>query len=341
MKKKKIIFFLGNGFSQGFGFPNMNELWDICLKPNHQYYEDSLKEAKNRYPLAYLITRDVCDIELLLTTWKSYYESYENYIPSSNANKSGRGYFYDYVENMNGWLHLYTLRSTKLPLFNEFKGWLKETLSKFEITFITTNYDLLLEKILLDNTFKYHYIESKEIGSIPIRKVHGSISWFSSAQPILREYESFPLNSFFKSKEKKSYVYDLSSNCLSFPTLAKIHMQFGSQLRSDNVVPISTIIPPVIGKDYNELFNSIILSTIQDFENFAYFVIIGYSFPEADPVVKDIFVEFYNKYKTQDSKVININKSVNACEKINHIFKGNIEVIKEKWNVGHLKSLFI
>lgn len=339
MRKPRIIFFLGNGFSQGFGFPNMNELWDICLKPNHEYYRGSLEEARSRYPLSHFITRSIHDIELLLTVWRSHYKSHETYVSNSNAHDSGRGCFEDYVENMCGWLHSYTLKGAKIDIFSALKEWLKDAATKYTMIFITTNYDLLLEKALSDNSLKYHYIETEKIDSISIRKLHGSISWFSSSQAILREHNSFRYSSFFKGEGKNSYVYDFSHDCLSFPILAGTHMQFGSQLRSDNVVPIFTIIPPVIGKEYNELFGSIIGSTKQDFRDFDYFVIIGYSFPDADPVIKDTIINFYNEYKCENSKIICINENKDVCNKINRLFGNKVKNIREKWNVTHIRNL--
>jgi hypothetical protein len=341
MKKQKILFFFGNGFSQGFGFPNMNGLWEICLKSSHKYYRNSLEEAKSRYPLSYFVTNDIRDIELLLTAWKAYYKSHETYVSNSNAHVSGRGCFEDYVENMCNWLHSYTLKSARLEIFNEFREWLKDAVAKYEIIFITTNYDLLLEKVLLDNSLKYHYIEAEEMDSVPIRKLHGSISWFSSSQAILREYNSFRYKSFFEGKSKNLYVYEFSHYCLSFQNLAGMHMQWGSQLRSDNVVPIATLIPPTIGKEYNELFGSIVHFMEQDFRNFDYFVMIGYSFPDADPVVKDIIINFYNKCKSEKSKIVCINDNEDACNKINRLFGDKVESIGEKWNAYHLRNLFL
>lgn len=334
------MFLLGNGFSQGFGFPGMADLWNTCLKPNQNYYKSSLEEAKQRYPLSYFISKGIGEIELALTVWRAYYESHEIDM-FSNAHTSGRGHFEDYIENLCGWLHQYTVDKLDVNIFNGFQRWLRKIKDKYEITFLTTNYDLLLEKAIIANSFKYHFLESQDIDSMPIRKFHGSISWFSSSQPILRQYDGFVSNSFFEKKDSNSYVYDFSKDCLTFPHLAGIHMQLGSQVRSDNVVPIATIIPPTIGKKYNDFFGSIINLVKEDFKNLDYFIIIGYSFPEADPVVRDVIINFYNKNKNNDTRAICINDSETVCDKMEQLFGKEITTIKERWCISHLENLLI
>jgi len=256
VKKQKLIFLLGNGFPQGFGFPGMSELWDKCLVPEDDYYKNALEEAKSRYPLAYFVDKGIKEMELALTVWKTYYESHEEDI-LSNAAKSGRGNFEDYIENMCAWLHQYTIKNGQQDLYGEIKLWLKEMADKYEVAFITTNYDLLIERIISDNSQKYHYLERTEAGSIPIRKIHGSISWFSSSQGILRPDDRSKCSIFFKGAEKDSGVYNLTEDVLSSPTMAGFHIQLRSQVTQTNVTPITTIIPPVVGKKYNELFGFI------------------------------------------------------------------------------------
>ena len=339
MKKKKILLFLGNGFSQGFNFPSMHKLWDICLKSDQGYYAKFLKGIETKYPLSYFISNGIHDIELLLTIWESYYKSHEKYVLHSTGSKSGRGNFQLYVDNMCNWLLSYTHKGIKLETFVSFKKWLKVAAKKYELNFITTNYDLLLEKALIDNSLSYHFVDNKDPISIPLRKLHGSISWFSSSHGILRENDDFKYKSFFKGKAKNSSVYDFTTDCLSFPSLAGLHMQFGSPVRSDNVVPISTIIPPFVGKKYNELFAAIVHSMQQDFKEFDHLVIIGYSFPDADPVVKDIVANYHLKYKTKNSKVIYINRNNNDCQKVSKLFSGEVAIINEEWSTDHLERL--
>lgn len=340
MKKQKIIFLLGNGFSQGFGFPSMSELWDKCLVPEDDYYKNALEEAKSRYPLAYFIDKGIKEMELALTVWKTYYESHEEDI-MSNAAKSGRGNFEDYIENMCAWLHQYTIKNGQQDLYGEVKLWLKEMADKYEIAFITTNYDLLIERIILDNSQKYYYLERTEAGSMPIRKIHGSISWFSSSHGILRSHASLERKAFFKGKEENSHVYNFTEEALSYPTMTGLHMQLGSQVTQTNVTPITTIIPPIVGKKYNELFGSIMQAIEHDFVDFDYFVMIGYSFPEADPIVKENIVDFCNRYKVKNGKIIAINNNQNDCGKIKELFGENIQVVCEKWSVDLLRNLLI
>lgn len=335
MEKSKIIFFLGNGFSQGFGFPSFRELWKICLDPQHEQYKHFLDEAKNHYPLNYFIKENITDIELLLTVWKSYSEAYKEY---TNAYESGRGYFEHYVKNLCAWLHKHTVDSTEFALFNRFMNWFREIESKYQIIFLTTNYDLLIEKVLLDCSIPYHYVGTKT-ASIPIRKLHGSLSWFSTSSIIGNVLNAATYTPIFKGDNEDAFTYDFSADCLQYPTLAGVHMQFGSQLYKTNVTPLTTLIPPVIGKKYEELFHSILLSTVKDFEDFDSFIIIGYSFPESDPIIRDEIISIYRENFKAGSKLVYINNDQSACNRVGQLFEQKIEIICDKWNLDHIRRL--
>lgn len=337
MQKSKIIFFLGNGFSQGFGFPSFRELWKICLDPQHERYKHFLDEAKNHYPLNFFIKENITDIELLLTIWKSYSEAYEEHV---NAYKSGRGYFENYVNNLCAWLYKYTVDSTRLLLFNEFMNWFRKIESKYQIIFLTTNYDLLIEKVLLDCSISYHHVGIKT-DSIPIRKFHGSLSWFSASSIIVNTLNDVKYTPIFGVDTQNAFAYDFSAYCFKYQTLAGLHTQFGSQMYETNVTPLTTLIPPVIGKKYGGLFNSIFSSTVKDFEEFDSFVIIGYSFPESDPIIRDKIISIYRENFKVGSKLVYINNDQSACDRVDQLFEQKIEIICDQWNLDHIKCLIL
>lgn len=334
MRKQKILFFLGNGFSQGFDFPSMIDFWDLCLEPRNQFYKELLREAKERYPLKYFIDDiKIKDIELLLTIWRDYSEAYEEI---TNAAQSGRGHYQAYVANLCDLLQTYTLDAiNNSTLFSAFQGWLKTIESKYEIIFITTNYDLLLEKIIENCSWRYHLIGNKE-NSVSLRKLHGSISWFvSSSSSITKARADIKYEFFFESSNKKFLAYDIAYDCLRVKSMQGLQIQFKPQV---DKYSMPTLIPPTIGKKYTGLFNHIIASISHDFQGLDQ-IIIGYSFPDSDPIVRDIVMAECKKNRYGNREVTYINKNPDICDKVKKIFEGNVNIISQKWDLEILKTL--
>ena len=335
MNRKKVIFFLGNGFSQGFGFPSMSKLWDICLTSEDDYYRSQIEEAKKRYPLNYFISHNIKDIELLLTIWKDYSEAYEMY---TNKHKSGRGSYEDYVNNFCDWLHKYTLDGIKTTLFSAFLVWLKKIATKYEIIMITTNYDLMLEEIFRYCSLKYHHTGNKE-GSFPLRKLHGSISWFSGKGAITDARRDIKYEPIFEDEAKKIFVYNIAYDCLKTPSMKPFHVQFASQVDEYNANTIPTLIPPIIGKKYEGLFFQAMNDISKDFEDVDNFIIIGYSFPDSDPIVRDKTIEECKRNQQSSQRIVCINDDRDVCNKVNKLFEKNIQIVHQQWNLEILKEL--
>ena len=76
MKKEKVVLILGNGFSMGFGFPSMKELWKICKKPaNKNIQVSSFTES---FPFSYFEEEGMKNIEIFLSLWLDYVNSLED-----------------------------------------------------------------------------------------------------------------------------------------------------------------------------------------------------------------------------------------------------------------------
>jgi hypothetical protein len=117
---------------------------------------------------------DVGDVELCM----SYLHNRADYADSSPS-KSKRNARRAIV-NMRVAIADY-LRSSrpKRDIRIKFLKWFKKLHDESGIiVIITTNYDLILEKLLLSSKYRYHYpgISNKQEG-VPIYKLHGSVNW--------------------------------------------------------------------------------------------------------------------------------------------------------------------
>ena len=324
MSSGKVVFLVGNGFSQGLGFPSMKQLWERSLQSSDTRYNSSdtrynrfLEEAKGRYPLSRFIREGeaINDLELLLTVWSVYLETYGSDVSNT---ESGRGHYEKYIENLCNWLRHFTLAGRDTTEFNDFKSLISELLeTRRPVVFITTNYDLLVEALLLklgrSPVFMNDANEGKS-NSIPVRKLHGSISWFCSSDAMRQANPRHEMCTVFKGTLPKCFVYDVSEDWLD-PSILQGTPSPTSQVHSTNVAPLGTLIPPVINKKYNELFDTVMRHAWQDLEGVDRLVIVGYSFPEADPVVCGHIVNACQKYMTRESQALFINESTEACSR--------------------------
>lgn len=333
----KIALFVGNGFAQGLGFPSMGELWDVCLSASGPRYAPLLEEAKKQYPLAAFMEKGIRDIELLLTVWRATWEGYEEYLGGS-WQESGRGAFANYIENLCNHLYRFTIQGIQTTEFRDFQSVIVQLSRERNLVLITTNYDLLLEAVIRQAGLSYTLQDDAKNGTIPIRKLHGSISWMSSAHKVVSEVGKLRL--FFQGSKPEGKVYDLTTDCfrVPVPTLEGMYMQWGQQIFETNVTPIASLIPPLVGKKYNELFKYILGCMQRDFSGLDCLVVIGYSFPEADPFIRAYITQLCMKYKTPRIIVVNDNKHV--CERAKAYFK-NIDTVTicERWKATHLEAV--
>lgn len=334
MNNQKIIFLLGNGFSQGFKFPSMSELWDECLKPSDGgQYQDFLNQAKTVFPLKYFCEKDIKNIELLLTVWKAYAEANRDFGDKNNF-ESGIGFYENYIKNFCAILHNnFKKNDLEIARLHQF---MKELLERYnEVVFITTNYDLIIEKMVKQCNRQYHFFKSEK--SIPIRKLHGSIAWFPFTQQHFNQQVNPPKLIF--SNDRDYFVYDFSEFLLSDNTnvFSSIYTQFSSNISNAD---FAALIPPLIGKEYNELFSFYKELVLQDFKDFSKLIIIGYSFPEADPIIRDLIIRAYH-HTRNNGQIFCVNDDLSICQKTKNLFgnTSNFKEINSKWKLDILKKM--
>lgn len=331
MSRRKIVLLLGNGFSQGFKFPSMEELWDKCLEPSEDRFEDFLSKAKSTYPLSYFSAKQIKNFELLLTCWKAYGEALERY--GKNRLESTLGYYENYIQNLNGWLHR-ILGENELELAVR-HGWFKRLIKNADVRFVTTNYDLVIEKIIHNCNGKYHFFASNH-ESVPIRKLHGSIAWF----PFQDEAFQMQINApELILQNNGEYVYDFSKDFFVSKEVWQLYVQFSQKILDKRR---AVIIPPLIGKEYNYLFEQSKKDLYDDFTNFDILLVIGYSFPEADPIIREAILDACKNNYSKDSRIICINSSSLDLDRIQMMFGKdyNFESINSQWDMPLLAKYF-
>lgn len=178
MTKRITCIFLGSGASYALaGIPLQNQFLCSVLNEERAEWIDHCgvdREIKigNRRLSSWML--DVSDVELCM----SYLHNRADYADSSpseskrNARRAivnMRVAIVDYLRNFR------PRRDIRIKFLKWFKKLHDESCS---IVIITTNYDLILEKLLLSSKYKYHYpeISNKQEG-VPIYKLHGSVNW--------------------------------------------------------------------------------------------------------------------------------------------------------------------
>lgn len=311
-KKPVCVFILGNGFSQGFGFPSFRKLWDDCLKISSKtensrgYFEDRL----GNYPLSYFRENNIADIELLLSVWSAYISSYEKVVSDYNTETSGRGHYEAYIENLCG--HLLEYGDT--ANFSCFNEWLAEKMQSFEFRFITLNYDLLLEKIISKNNKNIVYLDnSTSEDCVIIRKLHGSVNWLKADTDALqRESDEWKPPILWENEKDKIYIYNINNDYSNIPYNA-----FASP-------PV--LIPPILNKEYEGIFRDLLKYANDDLQKAKFVIIAGYSLPKSDFLIREFL-------KSRRSKFTYINPCKKHCNEAEKLFDNKLEIINEKWNI--------
>lgn len=314
MNNKKAVFFLGAGFSKAIipSFPTLQELTkEINLRYRGEkgsvtkhFYDEIPKQYKKNieYLLTFLSSNLPFKTEVQISTDDALYKDLKNRIV-------------DYFENQN----------YQFTLSNELEK-LCSYIRDYNITSITLNYDLLLERILAfyinndsqDYNFFYHAsiaplflrkdpnIEQNIYGIIDklpsIIKLHGSINWFyagiSQIDPV------------FCKKQYPNSEYDYLSKDLQ-----------------------PMIVPPIMDK--TSIYNHTILKAIwrQAFDELRTaneIYICGFSFPETDLSIRFLFQSALEK-NNDLQKIYFINTGTDLENKIKH-FKQALTGYEDKLN---------
>jgi len=322
MDKTICVFIVGNGFSQGFGFPSLKKLWDICLQVSSKAFDikGHFEQSLDKYPLSYFRKNNIKDIELLLSVWSAYIANYENTIPDFNNHVSGRGYYEDYLENLCGHLLEYGDGVPKYANYSNFKNWLKKEMDNFDFRFITLNYDLVLEKIVSEIGKKAAYFGDNEAEDVVfIRKLHGSVNWLRADTPNLQRQDGWKPPIIWSNQKENEYIYNFDADYSSVPFIAF------------SAPPV--IIPPIVNKEYTGIFNEILQFALADLKKAKFVFVVGYSLPESDLLIRKFLQDYSRHSLSTGSRFVYINSTPEHCKEALKVLTGRVEFRDREWSV--------
>lgn len=315
MNKRKVVFVLGNGFSCGLGFLTFDELWDLLLEPYADKKNSAvyfLEEAKDKYPLSYFIHNKIKDIELLLSVWACYIDTYRLYHPYVNSFDNTSAHYDSYLRNLCGHLHQFSVEATKRSEFNEFITLLNDLNNQFHISFVTLNYDLIIEQIInrLNKRPKYHGTPSGN--EVSLKKLHGSINWFKTVNGPYIYPDGSPLTII----DYKDIKITVADKIVQYPAMISMGTPH--------------IIPPIVSKKYESIFEGLLKETFKDLISATDICIIGYSFRDSDFIIQDMFKALIGH--NPNAKYHYISSDKNTCSKVDSLFNQKIITHHQPWD---------
>jgi hypothetical protein len=179
LSKPVLVVLAGAGFSRGLGLPITSELKRItrrrCVHPDPR--SDIHRVEIDKYPLSEFGTRNgrIPDIEYLLTIWSGYLSQMQQTgfnLPSEPAR------YRLFLENVSCHLHKRSASTAHSRRLAALGKWLRDAITKYDVRFLTFNYDTILELMCGKAGLRFTYLDRAADGSvIPIRKLHGSLNW--------------------------------------------------------------------------------------------------------------------------------------------------------------------
>ena len=102
---------------------------------------------------------------------------------------------------------------------------------------------------------------------------------------------------------------------------------------------VGALVPPIMGKRYGPLSEALFHGLRSTVNTMKRLVIIGYSFPEADPVVQALVAEMAKGIR-QRGPVVFINPDPAACERARRLLGEyeRIHIIQKEWSVPLLRQ---
>lgn len=170
---------------------------------------------------------------------------------------------------------------------------IKSTADDFDFSILTTNYDVCLEKAIVKEGLKPHYLGIEEGEGVSVVKIHGSINMFycEGCQDIV----VFTMNELTKFNK----VYPTTASCLKCNTLAQLFM-----------------VPPLAYKYvmYPQIVE-IWQSAMRILEEADLILVVGYSFSLSDDYLLKMIVNGLKKKSSQVVFLTNSRKVVKDLER--------------------------
>jgi hypothetical protein len=319
--ERRLVLFLGAGFSKGLGLPDTRDLWELGLKVSTAAKDWLLLEdAYKSYPLAAFIERGVKDVEILLSFWHEWV----NFVYRSFPDTDGfpRAYLEDYTKNLAMHLDEATREVQKSGKLAEFSKWLSLAAgAQTGLTVVTTNYDCLVEIAAAAAGVKYEYLDDAS-GKLPVVKLHGSVNWALFSGQVRRWSDGWKPR--LLKRQQDIGVYDCELEPV--PWVA----QKG----------VPALIPPIIRKEYEGIFMDVIRLAGKSLNGARRVLMIGYAFPEPDIVVGWMLKTTLGR-SNNTPEVLYVNPDARAVARAKRILEANASVTYavERWSVDHLNWL--
>jgi hypothetical protein len=342
MDKLNVVFILGAGFSAESGCPvisnflekarkiyrraDENEIINFTLE-DYQNVENAISELHRMQAKAYL---DLDNIETLFGALEFGIMLDKFGSRKGKEIEMLRDSLIKVIVTTIEYSSKFQYKAPELKIFPDIKymnffNKIKQLESDCNFSFITFNYDLILDMGLLGSDIEYNYaIEKSDFKEIPLLKLHGSLNWYKGVEQI--RVISIPAKQNIQDVIANKSIYNDDDVLRSSNEIVNDFLTIGSKIISDGNIPI--IIPPTMNKfKYQENLNNIWKKAASVLSAAELIVVIGYSMPETDVYFKYLYSLGVDSPKYLN-KLIIINPDGNLDSKFRSLF-GNVNNYKK------------
>jgi hypothetical protein len=320
MKKLNVVFITGAGFSAEAGGPLISDFiekarkiyrssdYPLIRKTKEDYnnIDVAISELRSLYSKAYL---DLNNIEALYGALEFGIMIDKFGSRKGNEIKNLRDSLIKLIVTTIELSIKYEFNSTTRRIFpskvyKQFFQKLHSIKSQCNFSFITFNYDLILEIALESVSISYSYaLNSNDLNDTYLLKLHGSLNWYDKGNTLSVE----PLSNL-----QEGINFNVAENFLPV----------GLQIINSGRIP--KIIPPTLNKfKYQEQLGLVWKKAAQVLSEAELVFIIGYSMPESDVFFKYLYaLGIDSPVHLNKVVIINNNSSVHAAY---HSLMGKID----------------
>lgn len=324
--KPILVILAGAGFSAGFGLPLTNGLRELAMRrceDPRDHLEPLHKDRLAEYPLNEYLREDgaISDFEILLTLWEGYRHQLEQI--KGWGGISHRELYRRFIERICCHLYRLSWNAEASDLHQDrFRGladWLAQAKQRYDVRFVTFNYDVILEMLCKEAGFSFAYRERSDPSDIPIRKLHGSVNWLEFDCEV--QAPNTRLDSVYESGSQ--YIYAFSE--------VEVHE---SPYGSSGKIPV--LIAPSAGKSYRGVYEWIWSLAAQDIVAAQKVLIVGYSFPPLDVYAEYYLAKLLEKTRKPVTYILPPGKALDRVRRLMHKIEPTF--ICDKWEVCHFKN---
>jgi hypothetical protein len=362
MDKLNVVFIMGAGFSAEAGCPVMSNFLDKSRKifrrsernefierslPDFYNVEKSIGELNSMQAKAYL---DLENIETLFGALE--FGSMINKFGSKSKEEIDalRDSLIKVIVTTIEYSSKYQIilpsyKIYPLPAYIKFFEYLSNYQSACDFSFITFNYDLIIDVGLESHSMRYNYsLDQSNFSEIPLLKLHGSLNWYSEWERIRvqalpdKKYIDLLLAERIKKEEDDGLVINRIPN----EKIYYDYLPIGSEIIKSYKVPL--IVPPTLNKfKYQEQLKNIWAKAASVLSEAELVFIIGYSMPETDVFFKYLYslgIDSPNYF----NKLIVINNDGNLQQKFANLSNNQHSFKKFRFITGsfsqYIESIF-